>query len=49
MALSLFLISLGIALNMQLYFTLEYHLEANGQVEHTNQTLEQYFQVYYNY
>jgi len=41
--------SLGTALDMRLHFTSGYHLEANGQVEQTNQTLEQYFHVYYNY
>jgi len=40
---------LGIALNMQLYFTSGYHSEGNGQTEHTNQTLEQYLHVYCNY
>ena len=34
---------------MRLHFTSGYHLEANGQVEWTNQTLEQYLRVYYNY
>jgi len=41
--------SLGTALDMRLYFTSGYHLEANGQVEQTNQTLEQYLCVYCNY
>ena len=41
--------SLGTALDMRLHFTSGYHLEANGQVEQTNQTLEQYLHVYYNY
>jgi len=41
--------SLGTALDMRLYFTSRYHLEANGQVEQTNQTLEQYLHVYCNY
>jgi len=41
--------SLGTALDMRLHFTSEYHLEANGQVEWTNQMLEQYLRVYYNY
>jgi len=34
---------------MRLHFTSGYHLKANGQVEWTNQTLEQYFHVYCNY
>ena len=34
---------------MQLYFTSGYHPEGDGQIEHTNQTLEQYLYVYYNY
>ena len=34
---------------MYLYFTLDYHTEDNRQIEHTNQTLEQYFYIYYNY
>ena len=34
---------------MKLHFTSGYHLEANGQTECTNQTLEQYLCVYCNY
>ena len=34
---------------MRLHFTSGYHLEANGQAERTNQTLEQYLCVYCNY
>jgi len=34
---------------MRLHFTSGYHPEANGQAEQTNQTLEQYLHVYYNY
>jgi len=34
---------------MRLHFTSGYHLEANGQAERTNQTLEQYLRVYCNY
>jgi len=34
---------------MRLHFTSGYHPEANGQVEQTNQTLEQYLRVYCNY
>jgi len=41
--------SLGTALDMRLYFTSGYHLEANGQAERTNQTLEQYLHIYCNY
>ena len=41
--------SLGMALDMKLHFTLGYHLEGDGQTEHTNQTLEQYIWVYCNY
>jgi len=41
--------SLGTALDMRLHFTSRYHLEANGQAERTNQTLEQYLRVYCNY
>ena len=41
--------SLGKALDMRLHFTLGYHPEGDGQTERTNQTLEQYLQVYSNY
>ena len=41
--------SLGTALDIRLHFTSGYHLEANGQAERTNQTLEQYLHVYCNY
>ena len=41
--------SLGTTLDMRLHFTSGYHLEANGQVERTNQILEQYLHVYCNY
>jgi len=44
-----FFCSLGTALDMRLYFTSGYHLEENGQVEWTNQTLKQYLHVYCNY
>jgi len=40
---------LGTALDMRLHFTSRHYPEANGQTEWTNQTLEQYLQVYYNY
>jgi len=46
---SYFFHSLGTALDMRLHFTSGYHLEANGQAEWTNQTLEQYLRVYCNY
>jgi len=41
--------SLGTALNMRLHFTSGYHPKGDGQTEHTNQTLEQYLCIYYNY
>ena len=41
--------SLGIALDMKLHFTSGYHPKGDGQTENTNQTLEQYIQVYCNY
>ena len=44
-----FFCSLGTALDMRLHFTSGYHPEANGQVEQTNQTLEQYLRIYCNY
>ena len=34
---------------MKLHFTSGYHPEGDGQTERTNQTLEQYLQVYCNY
>jgi len=34
---------------MCLHFTSGYHLEGNGQTERSNQTLEQYLQIYCNY
>jgi len=34
---------------MRLHFTSSYHPEVNGQAEQTNQMLEQYLCVYYNY
>jgi len=46
---SYFFRSLGTALDMRLHFTSGYHPEANGQVEWTNQMLEQYLHVYCNY
>jgi len=44
-----FFYSLGTTLDMRLHFTSEYHPEANGQAEQTNQTLEQYLHIYCNY
>jgi len=44
-----FFCSLGTALDMRLYFTSKYHPEANDQAGWTNQTLEQYLCIYYNY
>jgi len=44
-----FFCSLETTLDMRLHFTSEYHPEANGQVERTNQILEQYLHVYCNY
>ena len=41
--------SLGIALNMCLYFTSGYHPKGDEQTERTNQTLKQYLHVYCNY
>src|SRR5882724_1814044 len=41
--------SLGTALDMKLHFTSGYHPEGDGQTKWTNQTLEQYLQVYCNY
>jgi hypothetical protein len=41
--------SLGEALDMRLHFTSVYHPEGDGQTERTNQTLEQYLQIYCNY
>jgi len=42
---SYFFCSLGTTLDMRLHFTSGYHLEANSQVERTNQTLEQYLHL----
>ena len=46
---SQFFKSLANVLNMKLHYTLGYHPKADGQSEHTNQTLEQYLQSYYCY
>ena len=34
---------------MKLHFTSGYYLEANSQIEYTNQTLKQYLRIYCNY
>ena len=44
-----FFCSLGKALDMKLHFTSGYHLEGDRQTEWTNQTLEQYLQIFCNY
>src|SRR5882724_4447873 len=41
--------SLGTTLDMKLHFTSGYHPKGDRQTERTNQTLEQYLQVYCNY
>src|SRR5260221_11371985 len=41
--------SLGKLLRMRLHFTLGYHPEGDGQMEHANQVLEQYLWGYTNY
>jgi len=46
---SKFFKALAVALDMKLYFTAGYHPEADRQTERTNQTLEQYLQIYCNY
>ena len=46
---SRFFWSLGKALNLKLHFTSRYHPEGDGQTEQTNQTLEQYLQIFCNY
>ena len=46
---SRFFRSLGKALDMKLHFTSGYHPEGDGQTERTNQTLEQYLQIFCNY
>ena len=46
---SCFFHSLGKALNMTLHFTSGYHPDGDGQTEQTNQTLEQYLQIFCNY
>jgi len=40
-----FFCSLGTVLDMRLHFTSGYYLEANRQIEQTNQTLEQYMRA----
>ena len=46
---SQFTCTLAKALDMELHFTSGYHLEADGQTECTNQTLEQYIRIYCSY
>ncbi len=46
---SQFTCTLAKALDMELHFTSGYHLEADGQTEHANQTLEQYIHIYCSY
>ena len=46
---SSFFQTLDKALDMKLHFTSGYHPEGDRQTERTNQTLEQYLQVYCNY
>jgi len=46
---SKFFKSLAHGLKLKLYFILGYHLEADDQTECTNQTLEQFLRIYYNY
>ena len=46
---SSFFWTLAKALHMKLNFTSGYDPEGDGQTEHTNQTLEQYLQIYCNY
>ena len=41
--------SLEMTLNIKLHFTSGYHSERDSQMECTNQTLEQYLYIYYNY
>ena len=41
--------SLTVVLGMRLYFTSDHYPETDGQTEHTNQSLEQYLYIYYNY
>jgi len=46
---SKFFRSLANVLDIRLYFTSGYHLEADSQTEHTNQTLKQFLRIYCNY
>jgi hypothetical protein len=46
---SVFFQALGEALNMNLWFTLGYHPQANGGTECVNQTLEVYLRMYCDY
>ena len=44
-----FFCSLGKAIGTTLHFTSGYHPEGDGKTKQTNQTLEQYLQIYCNY
>jgi IS30 family transposase len=46
---SSFFRTLGKVLNRNLHFTSSYHPKGDGQMERTNQTLEQYLHIYCNY
>jgi len=46
---SKFFKSLAYELEMKLHFTSGYYLEADGQTKCTNQILEQFLRIYYNY
>ena len=46
---SCFFQSLGKALDIKLHCMSGYHLEGDRQMEHVNQTLEQYLRIYCNY
>jgi len=41
--------ALANTLDIKLHFTLDYHLEADGQMECTNQMLEQYLRIFCTY
>ena len=41
--------SLAGVLNIKLHFISDYHLKTDSQIEYTNQTLEQFLRIYYNY
>ncbi|SJL06755.1 uncharacterized protein ARMOST_10097 [Armillaria ostoyae] len=46
---SQFMCTLAKAFDIELHFTSRYHLEADRQTEHANQTLEQYIHIYCSY